>query len=50
MGPRHTTGCPGGTNMPMEMTLTSCATGGSSMSSTFVGACVTPSMRGIENP
>src|SRR5665811_559663 len=34
IGPRHTTGVPGGTNIPIEMTFTPCATTGRIMSST----------------
>ena len=36
--------------MPMEMTLTPCATGGRIMSSTRVGGRVTPSIAGSEKP
>ena len=50
IGPRHTTGWLPGTNMPIEMTFTSCASGGRIMSSTWVGRSVTPSIRGTENP
>ena len=38
------------TNMPIEMTFTSWATGGRIISSTWVGRPVTPSIRGIEWP
>src|SRR5665811_437561 len=41
IGPRHTTGWPALTNMPIEMTFTSCAITGRIMSSTRVGDCVT---------
>ncbi len=46
IGPRHTTGWPAGTNMPIETTLTSCARGGSSMSSTRVGRPAHPEHAG----
>ena len=49
-GPRHTTGWLPGTNMPIEMTFTSWLTGGRIMSSTWVGRCWTPSIRGTEKP
>ena len=39
-----------GTNMPIEMTFTSWLMGGRIMSSTWVGRCCTPSMRGTEKP
>jgi len=50
IGPRQITGVPGAVNMPIEMTFTPCATGGTIMSSSFTGGVVTPSMRGIEKP
>ena len=50
MGPRQTTAWLPGTNMPMEMTFTSWATGGRIISSTRVGGRSTPSMRGTEKP
>ena len=50
IGPRHTTGWPAGTNIPIEMTLMLWAMGGKIMSSTRVGVRVTPSIRGIEKP
>ena len=50
MGPRQMTGCLSSTNMPMEMTFTPWATGGTIMPSSWVGARSTPSMRGMEKP
>jgi hypothetical protein len=37
-------------NIPMEMTFTSCISGGKIICSTWVGRPVTPSMRGTEKP
>ena len=50
IGPRQTTAVLPGVNMPIEMTFTSCATGGMIICSTWVGLPVTPSMRGTEKP
>ena len=51
IGPRHTIGrLPGGLNMPIEITFTSCADGGMIIFSTLVGSPVTPSIRGTECP
>ena len=57
IGPRHATAADGeSTNIPIEMTFTSCATGGRIMSSTRVGrgatpvASTSPRMPGIEKP
>ena len=50
MGPRQTTGCLSSTNMPIEMTFTPWATGGTIMPSSWVGTRSTPSMRGMEKP
>ena len=50
IGPRHTTGALPLVNMPMEITFTSCETGGMIICSTWVGVPVTPSIRGTEWP
>ena len=50
MGPRQTIGAPGAANIPIEITFTPWATGGTIMSSSVVGGCSTPSMRGMEKP
>jgi len=51
MGPRiGSASWPGGLSIPAEMTFTPFAAGGMIMSWTFVGAPVTPSIRGTECP
>ena len=51
MGPRQLTACEPSTNMPIEITFTSCATGGRIISPTLVGFTpATPSSPGIEKP
>jgi hypothetical protein len=58
MGPRHETAAPRvspSRNIPIEMTFTPCATGGSISSPTRVGSatrpsCISPSRPGMEKP